>query len=63
MEQYQYKYGSINPRLNRERSRPVREDSRGNLFDKNGNLVEMKDMSCCEIIYFRLRRLIMQLFY
>jgi len=40
----------------------VREDSRGNLFDCNGNLVDEEEMHCYERVYYIIRRAITSLF-
>jgi hypothetical protein len=65
-----YKYGSISNTnryapIYRNRSGhmiPVKEDSRGNLFDCNGNLVDVENMPCYERTYYIIRKAITSLF-
>jgi hypothetical protein len=63
-----YKYGSI-PNINIDKNRnrnghmiAVKEDSRGNLFDCNGNLVDVEKMPCYERIYYIIRKAVTYLF-
>ena len=55
-----YNYGSITN--GKGDMIAVREDSRGNLFDCNGNLVDEEEMLCYERLYYIIRRFVTRLF-